>query len=197
MKMLKDGSMAFYRKRIIYFFYALAWGAIGCFLSIFSMLGVITGEMSLSQNFFSNKHFGIGGMCFLLAFIAIFFVNAITCFLNFLNIRPYVKLNGLYIEIQSPHILAFWKLPHILWEDIYEAHVKNKIIHIGKYGPTTHRVLCFKIRDIDAYKRKLSLFQKTTAENSEDIFYIDLNLLPKKDEDILLNEIGSRITLTK
>jgi len=197
MKTLKDGSIVFYRKRWYYFFYSLLTFILGCVFLLMSMLEVITGDVSFSQNYFHigiySSNPGISNVMMVIAALIFFVISAIS-FTNVLKIKPYVKLNETSIELQSPDMAGFFLLPPVMWEDIYEAFI-GKII-VGSNYKAIHRALGLKVRDLDSYKKKLSFFEKTTANKSEDIFYIDLDLMPKEDADILLNEISRHITLT-
>ncbi|MDR0645926.1 MAG: hypothetical protein LBG46_02840 [Elusimicrobiota bacterium] len=169
MKILKDGSMAFYRSRWRYFFSTTALVVCGLFIYFLLIKEGVSDTRTFALYF---------------VFCNIIFSFAVFYFIHFLGIKHYLKLNDDYIEIKS--------LPPVLWEDIYEIYVEDRNVGSSK-NRRIHQFLCFMLRDINFYKHKLSFFQKISVKLGKNIFAVDMDLLPKKDQDTLWLEVNRRI----
>jgi hypothetical protein len=169
MKMLKDGSMAFYYSR---------WKCLS-FAIIFLILGIVFFLFTAEE--WKRDYFTSTDGWILLIFLFIFCFFTFCLFYQSFGIKPYVKLNDDYIERKS--------LPPVLWEDIDEVFMEDRYVsrHI------THQFLFFKLRgDMNFYGHKLSFIQKHLIIG-RNTFSVDMDLLSKNDQDALWAQVIRRI----
>jgi len=171
MKILKDGSMAFYASKWHY----LAFILIACYFII----------LFITTNNDARPEVGyvlaiISGLL-LLFIIYKFFIDMTV---------PYIKLTQNTVEIQG--------VAPLLWEDIYTMHIETR--RVGKRNKRRD-YMCFEVRDLSFYKLTLGQKWRRTcggtpfeldlhgmSKKDRELFEREIRARLRKDIDRLLEK---------